>query len=136
MTNTKMTIAEKLEAMKAMVATDVKFADGSTVLEFLEDRIEKAQRKSSTGVKGKQSVRSKESAERREKIYEAVVTFVKEKNVDLVAGFQIVEATSFTSGQVSSALVALAKEGRLKGYDNAVTTDRGHKVKGYEVVGE
>lgn len=101
---TKMTIASKFDAIKAMVATDATFADGTSVADFIDNEIAKVNKKNS-GKKKTATKTQKANAE----MFADIVDAIKANDGTMTAK-AVAEKFGVTSQKISGVIKANDKD--------------------------
>ena len=110
MTNTevKVTVAQKFDmVIKALTEAEVTEVDGIDLVEFLNDRKEKATRKATT------KAEKPENADIRGAILNYLVGGVKARISDITKGVNEALGTDYTSNKVSAQMTKLKNEGTV-----------------------
>ena len=107
-TEVKVTVAEKFDmVIEALENTEVTEVNGIDLIEFLNDRKDKATRKSGT------KTEKPENADIRNTIVEYLGTVEKARISDVTKGVNDILGTDFTSNKVSAQVTVLKNEGTV-----------------------
>ena len=107
-TEVKVTVAEKFDmVIEALTNAEVTEVDGIDLIEFLNDRKEKATRKSGT------KTEKPENAEIRTSIIEYLGTVEKARISDVTKGVNDILDTEYTSNKVSAQMTKLKNDGTV-----------------------